>query len=157
MILYFYHFKVTISSKSEQKSSKSSFSALSATASASYGLFSTSVGHSSSQGQSKTNADATDLTIAFKLRKVKINRPWLERSILDYPIIGMRQVPKHEWSDGTLDKRNKGSFPLLPIAMIVARDVKIRNFEMSAEQKEQYKKSKTEASLSVSWMIMIFD
>ena len=81
---------------------------------------------------------------------MKINRPWLDLTIIEYPVIGMREVPKLNWSNGSLDpETNKGTFPLLPTAMIVAKDIVISNFEMSEEQRDQYKSAQTDPSASV--------
>jgi hypothetical protein len=143
---------ITISNKKGYKSSRDTFSTLSTQASASYGgLFHASVGYSQSQGSSQATAKNSDLTISFSVRKVNINRPWLDRTLLEYPTLGIRELPRYKWSNGSLNaKTNKGSFPLLPTAFIVARDVTISNFQMSTAQNSAYKKTKTDASMSVS-------
>ena len=109
------------------------------------------MGYSQSQGSSQATSKNSDLTISFSVRKVNVNRPWLDRTILEYPTLGIRELPKYEWSNGSLNpKTNKGTFPLLPTAFIVAKDVTISNFQMSTAQSSDYKKTKTDASMGVS-------
>ena len=77
----------------------------------------------------------------------------MERTdILELPSVGMRHVPKEGWSNGSLDPRkNKGSFPLLPIAMVVAKDITISNLEMTPEQKVFYEKLKADVNHLQVW------
>ena len=94
--------------------------------------------------------EAKDLTITFMVRKVKINRPWLETSMFNYKTIGISGLEIESWSNGTLDsKENKGQFPLLPTAMVVAKDVCIHFGEKSFDSSSTTTDHSTSVGISV--------
>ena len=69
----------------------------------------------------------SNLQISFKVRKVLIERPWMEPNILQYTTLGIKGMKPAQWSNGSLDATtNKGLFPILPTACIVAKDIVIR-------------------------------
>ena len=89
-------------------------------------------------GNSSLTEDGSDLKVSFKIRKVLINRPWLDPTILHYQTLGIMGLPPGSWSSGQLNsKTNKGSFPLLPTAMVVAKDIEIsvKSFSETVEAK----------------------
>ena len=115
----------------DTSSSKSdTFSRVHAQTRMSYGgLFysgSVSGGFTKSHRSSNLIMEGSSFKIKFKVRKVLIQRPWLEPTLLRYPTIGIKGLKHASWSTGELDfKSNKGSFPLLPTAIVVAKDVEI--------------------------------
>lgn len=96
----------------------------------------------STSGEVDENSSLTengaDLKVSFKIRKVLIHRPWLDPTILHYQTLGIMGLPPGSWSSGQLNsKTNKGSFPLLPTAMVVAKDIEIsaKSFSETVEVK----------------------
>lgn len=143
-----------ITKKDASSETSDTFSSVSAQTKASYGgLFysgSASGSFSKSHGNSSLAKEGSDLKIAFKVRKVLIQRPWLEPNLLHYPTIGIKGLSDSAWSSGELDsKTNKGSFPLLPTAMVVAKDVVISASSFSTTVKESFDKMKSQASFKV--------
>lgn len=67
----------------------------------------------------------SQINMSFKIRKVFIRRPWLNPAILKYTTLGIQGQKAGSWSSGVLDKSNKGAFPLLPTAFVVAKDITI--------------------------------
>ena len=109
---------------------------------------SVSGGYSQDEGGSFLAGEGSDLKISFKVRKVTIQRPWMDPAILQYPII-IKGVESGAWSSGQLDKSNKGSFPLLPTAMIIAKDVVVSSTKFSDSLKKSSKDMSINASLKV--------
>ena len=102
---------------------------------ASYGLYSATGGFSKSDKSSSLVEKGSNLKISFNVRKVTIQRPWMDPFILQYPILGIKGLEAGAWSNGELDpETNKGAFPLLPTAMIVAKDIEI-SFDSSTSTK----------------------
>ena len=77
--------------------------------------------------------DSRDVQISFKVRAVEINRPWLDPSALKIEKWKIPGLAPGAWSTGALDSSNKGSFPLLPTQIIVAKDIKITAAKFSKE------------------------
>ena len=100
--------------------------------------------------------DSENIVITFKIRKVLINRPWLEENILHYPTIGIRGLHAGAWSSGDLEARNnKGQFPLLPTAMVIAKDVVIKADKFSSEVSSCFKELESNVAYSgVSTLIL---
>ena len=88
------------------------------------------------------------MTITFQIRKVLIHRPWMEIGILQNPTLGIAGLEAGAWSTGKLEPNNTGQFPLLPTAMIVAKNVIIKFDESSSESNETMKRMKTSVSVS---------
>ena len=110
---------------------------------------SVSGGYSQDDGSSSLTGEESDLKISFKVRKVTIQRPWMDPAILQYPIIGIKGVESGAWSSGQLDESNKGSFPLLPTAMIIAKDVVVSSTKFSESLKKSFSDKSISASLKV--------
>ena len=117
---------------------------------ASYSFFSASSGFSKENRKVDMCEKGKKLEISFKVRKVLIHRPWLETAILKYPTIGIKGLKAGTWSTGELDANmNKGQFPILPTAMIVAKDVLISSSKFDSKITECFDALKTNSSLSV--------
>ena len=150
--------QVVIEQKDTNSETSQTFSSVSAqaeaSAEASYGgLFysgSASGGFNRSHGNSSLAKEGSDLKIAFKVRKVLIQRPWLEPNLFRYPTIGIKGLNDSSWSSGELNsKTNKGSFPLLPTVMVVAKDVVISARSFSDAASSSFSKMKSHASFKV--------
>ena len=145
--------KVEILQEKKYESSHSTFSQVSAETSVSYGgLFysgSASGGYSKSSSNSSLTSKGSKLKIAFKVRKVIIQRSWLDPAILQYSSLGIRQLEVGKWSNGSLKPDNKGCFPVLPTACIVAKDVVISAASFSDSFEKSMTQSSTHASAKV--------
>ena len=145
---------MTVSQTHVYESSHDTYSQVSAAAKASYGgLFysgSVSGGFTKKSGNTSLTQSGSKLEISFKVRKVVINRPWVEEELLHYPTIGIKGLGEGSWSSGELDdKTNKGSFPILPTAFVVAKDVKITADSYSKTAEATFKSLKSHASAKV--------
>ena len=127
---------------------------MSASVEASYGgLVSVSGGFSKSDESASLAEEGSHLKISFKVRKVTIQRPWMDPFILQYPILGINGLEAGEWSDGKVDpEANKGAFPLLPTAMIVAKDIEITSKSFSETIFAKSNKMSVDASVKV-WFL----
>ena len=146
--------QVNIAQTQAYQSSQDTYSQVSAEAEASYGglFFSGSVsgGFTRKEGNTSLSEKGSDVVISFKVRKVLIQRPWFETLLLNYPTIGIKGLGKGSWSTGKLDaSTNKGQFPLLPTAFIVAKDVKISAKSYSDQAASSFKNLSTHASFRV--------
>ena len=135
----------------ESQSFNDTFSKMSVEAEASYGgLFSASGGFSKSDGSSSMAADGSKLKISFKVRKVTIQRPWMDPVILNYPILGIKGLETGAWSTGEMDSHtNEGTFPLLPTAMVVAKDIEISAASFSKSVEDKFSEMSVNASVKV--------
>lgn len=135
------------------ESSRDTFSQVSVESSASFGglFYSGSVGggFSKKDGNSSLTQEGSDLKISFKVRKVIIQRPWLEPSVLRYSTLGIRGLDKGSWSTGQLGTSNTGSFPLLPTACVVAKDVVIQANSFSDTFEKQFSEQSEHVSTKV--------
>lgn len=152
-ILYL-HIQVTIEQQHQYEASSNTFSQTSAEAEASYGgLFfsgSASGGFTKKTGNSSLTQKGSNLKISFKVRKVLIERPWMEPNILQYTTLGIKEMKPAQWSTGSLNaKTNKGSFPILPTACIVAKDVVISAGSFSDKFNKTMESLSTHASARV--------
>lgn len=95
-----------------------------------------------------TSTMCKGMTITFQIRKVLIHRPWMEIGILQNPTLGIAGLKAGGWSTGKLEPNNTGQFPLLPTAMIVAKNVIIKFDESNSESNETMKRMKTSVSVS---------
>ena len=131
--------------------SSDTFSQLSVEAEASYGgLVKVSGGHSQDEGRNFLAVEGSELKISFKVRKVAIQRPWMDPAILHYPIVGIKGLEDGAWSSGRLDvNSNEGLFPLLPTAMVVAKDVVISSNSFSDTLKQAFINKSAHASIKV--------
>jgi hypothetical protein len=83
----------------------------------------------SSFAQSSSFSTGSSSSMSFELARVNINRPWLDTSLLQYKPVAIRGIVKGGWSDGTLKtiKNTEQRFKVLPVAFLVARNIKISN------------------------------
>lgn len=95
-----------------------------------------------------TSTMCKGMTITFQIRKVLIHRPWMEIGILQNPTLGIAGLKAGAWSTGKLEPNNTGQFPLLPTAMIVAKNIIIEFDESSLECKETMERMKISVSVS---------
>ncbi|MFO0580231.1 MAG: hypothetical protein U1A78_40180 [Polyangia bacterium] len=65
-----------------------------------------------------------NLGVSFGFQRVQISRPWLQSMLLGLGSWSQPGQKRNTYSTGSADE-NPGSFPLLPVAMIVARDITI--------------------------------
>lgn len=65
-----------------------------------------------------------DLRISFGFQRVQIVRPWLQSMLLHMGSWSQPGQKRNGYSTGSIED-NTGSFPLLPTAMLVARDVEV--------------------------------
>ena len=137
------------------ESSHDTYSQISVETEASFGglFYSGSVagGFSKKNGNSSLTQEGSDLKISFKVRKVIIQRPWLEPSVLEYSTLGIEELDKGSWSNGKLDKSNEGSFPLLPTDCIVAKDVVIQANSFSDTFEKHFSEQSEHASTKVRY------
>ena len=96
--------------------------------------------------------EGSDLKITFKVRKVNIERPWLNPDILKHSNLGIKSFKRGEWSTGSLDpKENPGTFPLLPTACIVVKNIKVSAVAFSANFEERIQRDS--AAVSKIWTL----
>lgn len=117
------------------------------------GLFyssSTSGRHKEADENSFLIEDGSGFKMSFKVRKVQIDRSWLDPTILHHPTLGIMGLPSGSWSSGQLDTQvNHGSFPLLPTAMIVAKDVEMSAKLFSKSLEDKFSEMSSNASMKV--------
>ena len=148
--------QITINQVHKYESSHTTMSQVSVGTEVSYGgLFysgGVSGGFDKQSGNSELTAEGSNLVIEFSVRKVLIQRPWFQPIILKYPTLGIKGVKTNAWSSGELGfTSNKGSFPILPTAFIVAKDVKISADSFSSTVESSFSEMKSHASVKVSY------
>ena len=153
-------YQVTITQSHTYQSSHQTYSQVSAESQASFGgLFysgSVSGGFSKKEGNTSLSQSGSAVVITFKVRKVVVQRPWLETLLLNYPTIGIKGLGKQSWSTGQLEaSSNKGQFPLLPTAFVVAKDVAISAKSYSETAEKSFKDVASHAGFKVSPFIII--
>ena len=146
---------MSIAQEREYESATETYKQVSVEAEASYGgLFysgNVSGGYRKSKGNASLSESGSDVTISFKVHKVLIQRPWLETYLLNYPTIGIKALDKHAWSTGKLDyATNKGEFPLLPTAFVVAKDVTISAKSFNETATKSFSQSSKHAGFKVN-------
>ena len=147
---------MTYTSKSYSQNTNDTFTKMSGSVSGSYGgLVSASGGFTKSDMSSSLSQSGKELTISFKVRKVIIQRPWMDPFLLQYPILGIKGLEAGAWSDGKIDSEvNKGAFPLLPTAMIVGKDIVISSEAFQDSTLVTQSGLETDASVKV-WFLFI--
>lgn len=70
----------------------------------------------------------------FKVARVDILRDWFNGGLLDYPNVYIRGVAKNGICSGSLSSDTDCSFPLLPTALIIAKEINVYNNFSEAEQ-----------------------
>ena len=104
-----------------------------------------SFGSSGEKTVKTTTEDTKGLRISFKVKTVDIRRPWMDTSLLDYDCITLASAHTGQWSDGELLPSNKGSFPLLPTAMVLATDITVTATQFSSRTKDVFEEYSAKA------------
>ena len=123
--------QVTITQTHKYESSHDTYNKVSAEAGASYGgLFyhgGGSGGFDKSSGNHSLTKAGSNFSLSFKVRKVNINRSWMDPSVLLYSTLGVKGVTVGSWSSGQLSAtKNHGTFPIFPTNMVVAKDISLK-------------------------------
>ena len=63
----------------------------------------------------------------FKVARVDILRDWFNGGLLDYPNVYIRGISKSGICSGSLSSSVDCSFPLLPTALIIAKEINVYN------------------------------
>lgn len=115
---------VTLLSGEIHTSSSSAFGSWSAGGGLDFGLFSIGGGGGRKWSSYSLHQDTTDLSLSFQFARVDIRRPWLKENLFSTTGWSVEGRGKSAYSNGRLDSSNTGVFPLLPVAFIVARNVR---------------------------------
>ena len=94
--------------------------------------------------------DSTNIVISFKGKTVRIIRQWLDTSLLGYDNITIAGAKAGHWSTGVMEPTNKGVFPLLLTAYIVAKDISITANNFSQKLQDSFDKLITSADAKVA-------
>lgn len=87
----------------------------------------------------------------FKVARVDILRNWLNGGLIDYPNVYVRGMPVNSICAGTLEDGQNCSFPLLPTALIVAKEINVYNNFSASERNYVNKSSEWSAKAKVSY------
>ncbi len=87
----------------------------------------------------------------FKVARVDILRDWFNGGLVDYPNVYVRGVQKNGICAGTLEEGHDCSFPLLPTALILAKEINVYNNFSAAEQEYVKQSSEWSAQAKVSY------
>ncbi|MFY0576296.1 hypothetical protein ACN28S_19775 [Cystobacter fuscus] len=115
---------VELNSNEIHTSSSSSFGSWNAGGSLNFGLFSIGGGGGRSWSNHTLHQDTTNLRLSFQFARVDIRRSWLKENLLTTTGWRVEGRGKNGYSTGDVDRSNTGVFPLLPVAFIVARQVR---------------------------------
>lgn len=88
------------------------------------------------QSQSKIE----EFGMQFKVARVDLLRSWFNGGLLTYPNVYINGVKEKGICTGTLGGTENCSFPLMPTALILAKEINVYN-NFSAEEKDYVKKS----------------
>lgn len=146
--------QVTITQTHKYEAAHDTYSNVSAEAGASYGgLFyhgGGSGGFDRKAGNSSLTKKGSNFSLTFKVRKVIINRSWMDPSLLLYTTIGIKGIPVGAWSSGELSAtQNHGTFPLVPTAYVVAKDVTLKAESYSDYAEQSFKDMSAHAAFKV--------
>jgi hypothetical protein len=114
----------TVSSKTVVKNEHSDYTEVKVDGKASWGLWSGGGGFEKKDGHENMDETTDELEVAFKYAKVDIERPWMNALLFGLKNWHTQGAQKGGYSNGS--KNDPGAlFPLLPMAFIAVRDVKI--------------------------------
>lgn len=132
---------LTLRSSYLNETSSSEASSYAAGGSGTYGLWSFGGSASHSSAENHSHMDAQNFELSAELIQVRIMRPWFDPTLL---------TMSGWWLDG-YDKDGVSSLllPLVPVSLIVARNVKI-TADFSEEDKSHFE-SQSSAKASVGW------
>jgi hypothetical protein len=117
--------QITIKSTSLKTSKSSNYDAYSASASASWGLFSVDASSSGKFVHNAMNSDTSDMEVDFKFARVIVTRPWLNGGIFSLNGLQVAGRSAGAFSTGAALTSNLGILPLLINSVIVVKDVKV--------------------------------
>ncbi|WP_224363939.1 hypothetical protein [Hyalangium versicolor] len=115
---------VDLTSNEIHTSSSSSFGSWNAGGGLDFGLFSIGGSGGRSWSNYTLHQDTTNLRLSFQFARVDIRRAWLKENLLTTTGWSVEGRAKNSYSNGNVDPSNTGVFPLLPVAFIVARQVR---------------------------------
>lgn len=109
--------------------------------------FSAGLWRGSASGQYKKDLEKVrneskveEFGMQFKIARVDILREWFNGGLLDYPNVYIRGISKHGICSGSLSSGRDCSFPLLPTALIIAKEINVYN-NFSASETEYVKEA----------------
>lgn len=135
---------LTLDTKNLSTSSDSNFTSWNAGVDAKWGLWSGGGKVDSSEGTTHFKSTSDSFKMNAKVGVVRIYRPWYNPAIFQ-----MRNWTTPDLPDGVSDGKGNGALPLVPTALIVARDFELTG-SFSTEDKSHFESAlKTEAR--VGW------
>jgi hypothetical protein len=129
--------------------SSTSYTDYSSGGSGSWGLWSVSAEVSGHDAEQNYHMDANTFGLSAKIAVVQINRPWLNDLLFKMQGWSLTGQDANGISNGTLQNNAKGMLPLIPTALIVARNIEI-TADWSAEDKKHVESS-ISTKASVGW------
>jgi hypothetical protein len=117
--------EVTLQSNDMHTSSSSSFGRWGGGGGLDFGLFSIGGSGGRSWSNHSLHQDTSKMNISFQFARVDIRRPWLKENLLTTTGWSVEGRGKNGYSTGAADQSNRGVFPLLPVAFIVARNIRV--------------------------------
>ncbi len=117
--------QVTVDSNDLYTSSSSSHSSWSASGGLNLGLFSVGGGGGGSRSYQRMSSETKNFSLSFEFMRVTIRRPWLDASLFEIGNWYLEGRPRSWLSNGKGDPTNNGAFPLMPVGLIVARNVSV--------------------------------
>jgi len=115
---------VTLLSSDMHTSTSSSFGSWSVGGGLDFGLFSIGGGASRKWSNHSLHQDTSDFSLTFQFARVEIRRNWVKENLFSTTGWKVEGRNRNAYSTGQIDRNNKGVFPLLPVAFIVARNVR---------------------------------
>lgn len=140
---------VTINSGSLQTSEHSDFQSSTASANASWGLWSGGGSFNKEDGHQKMSKDTDSLTVSFSFARISIDRPWLNYLLFSLKGWSIQAYAAGEISNGSRVQDVKVPFPLLSTSFIAVRNLKIT--AKWAHEDSSLITSKISGSASIGW------
>lgn len=119
-----YFSTTTIQASEIHTSTSSAWGSWSAGGGLNLGFFSIGGGGGGAWSNYNLHQDTTNLSLSFSFMRVDIRRPWLKENLFTCSDWDIEGRGKNAYSNGKADSSNQGVFPLLPVAFIVARDIR---------------------------------
>lgn len=113
------------------------------------GLWSVGGSVSGSAGSTNYHLDANNVAISAKLQTVRIMRPWLNALLFAMQGWWLENQPANAISNGTVKGSGNSILPLIPTAIIVAKDVTI-SADFSAQDRSHIE-SAVNGSVRIGW------
>ncbi len=114
---------------------------------AGFGMWSFGGGASRTDVRNSSESDTKDMRIAFEMAQIPLRRSWFDASVFDNRGWKLAAGFGSVVSDG--DSPPSGLMPILPVAIIVARNLELKLDTSS--QKDTYAFSQVSASASAGW------